>query len=125
MSPVNFTRYIPCELLVNEVHCTLFLYIGTLLNWGSPPPPLKEREAEKCQTFKNMLRTWLRKGEELLFWILHKIMKIVCQLMFVNAKDVNEPLVSVTSPIVLCMYNFVLNLILLLSRCFLASQGGG
>ena len=52
-------------------------------------------------------------------------MKIVCQLMFVNAKDVNEPLVSVTSPIVLCMYNFVLNLILLLSRCFLASQGGG
>ena len=40
-----------------------------------------EHEAEKClQVFrehsKNILR--LRKGEELLFWILHKIMKIIC-----------------------------------------------
>ena len=42
-----------------------------------------------------------RKGEEHLFWILHKIMEIyfVFWLMFGSA----------TSLTVLCMYNFVLN----------------
>ena len=46
--------------------------------------------------FKNILR--LRKGEELIFWILHKIMEIISfsipRLVFLSA----------TSPFVLCMY---------------------
>ena len=49
---------------------------------------------------KNILR--LRKGEELLFWMLDKIIEIkfISQLMFI----------STTSPLVLCMYKFVLNI---------------
>ena len=40
---------------------------------------LLEHEAEKRPKFKNMLRTYprLRKGKELLFWILHKVTAII------------------------------------------------
>ena len=38
---------------------------------------LLEHEPEKFPKFKNILRTQrLRKDEELIFWILHKIMEI-------------------------------------------------
>ena len=48
---------------------------------------------------KNILT--LRKGEKFPFWVLHKNMDMICfsAIMFV----------STTLPIVLCMYNFVLN----------------
>ena len=50
---------------------------------------------------ENILR--LRKGEELLFRILHTIMEVIfSRLIFISA----------TSPLVLCTYKFVLNLFL-------------
>ena len=51
---------------------------------------------------KNSTYPRLRKGEELLFWILHKIMEIISsRVMFACA----------TSPLVLSMNNFVAELI--------------
>ena len=53
--------------------CTYTLFYKNLF--------LPEHEATKCPKFKNipiMNIPKLRKGEELLLWILHEIMEIVC-----------------------------------------------
>ena len=49
----------------------IFISLYTKLHFFS-----LERDAEKCPKFKNTIRThpsWSRKGEEHLFWVLHKI----------------------------------------------------
>ena len=79
---------------------------------------LYEHEAEKYPKFKNKLRTPARprKGEELLFWILHKIMEI-------NCFSANDRQYNIGNRIV-CIALFVNHFYLSL-YCFLASQGSG
>ena len=69
------------------------------------------------RTFSSKIILKLRKGEELLFWILHKIMEIVCFSTHVH--QCQHRLECCT-----CMYKIVLNLfyLLLYSVC-LVDQG--
>ena len=57
----------------------LFMYISRFLNHF-----IIRFLSEKCPKFKNMLRTYkanIRKGKELLFWILHKSWKQLFYLL--------------------------------------------
>ena len=69
------------------------------------------------RTFSSKIILKLRKGEELLFWILHKIMEIVCF-------STNVPQCQHRLECCACMYKIVLNLfyLLLYSVC-LVDQG--
>ena len=70
---------------------------------------LLEHEAEKRPKFKNMLRTYprLRKGKELLFWILHKVTAIIVSRLNVRHCNIIYSVVLLNIFFINCYLSFL------------------